>query len=485
MELLLHNVGIIQKSSITMDGLTVITGKNSSGKTTVGKVVYSLIAAGSNTEVAFEESRRSFICSQLDAVVGTLRFRRARQMRSYSKRPENEFEQILQILFVRRYARFDFEELLDFLFTTKSFLLELTAEMYIDYFMPDKSDMQRTSYNSFFDAVFDNFREWKERAIDICISTIDLINDETVFLRFLKDRTTAYLNHEFNKQIRPVRARASVANIVLSDQGKLIVSAKVRSKDSIEYTKDSTFLFPYEKCIFIDNPFVLDQLDDYERHVGNHAYRASESGTTDTLITSEDIDSRDDILVELLMQSEGMNFFSDMEIQKKYGAVFDKINKIVPGEFSKTPDGVFYIQEGSRLSVKNLATGSKMFFIIKKLLRNGLLDDTTVLVLDEPESHLHPDWINKFAEILVVLIQDIKLNVVLTTHSPNLMLALSYYSKFAGITSNAHFYLAEQEEGSNYSEIRCIDDCIGEGYSHLSLPLVEMNMQLDMLNSED
>lgn len=185
------------------------------------------------------------------------------------------------------------------------------------------------------------------------------------------------------------------------------------------------------------------------------------------------------------MQGEKKNFFTDLEIQKKYGQVFEKINQIVPGEFSKSSDGIFYVEDGARLSVKNLATGSKMFFIIKKLLRNGLLDDTTLLVLDEPESHLHPEWINRFAEILVVLIKDIKLNVLLTTHSPNLMLALNVYAKKAGISSNAHFYLAEKMEESYYSQIRCIDDCIGEGYSHLSLPLVEMNLQLDALNVEE
>ena len=70
-----------------------------------------------------------------------------------------------------------------------------------------------------------------------------------------------------------------------------------------------------------------------------------------------------------------------------------------------------------------------MFFIIKKLLLNGLLNDGTVLVLDEPESHLHPDWINKFAEMLVVLVENINVNVLLTTHSPNLMLALNVYAR--------------------------------------------------------
>lgn len=479
----LHNVGIIRNSDVKLDGLTVITGKNSSGKTTVGKVVYSLLAAGSNPVESFEETRRSYICGQLREVENTLRLRRAWQMHQHDKYTMGKHEGLIRELTLHRFLRYGINELMDFLIATRCFVEELSLEAYMDYFTStDKAGS--TVPKSFLETLSDGFYERKERALSICFSAIELVNDDGAFLRFLRDRTTAYLNHEFNKQIRPVRARGSVARITLVDQGKNVVSCKVRSKNSVEYLKDSTFLYPYEKCIFIDNPFVIDQLDDYDNYDEYASYRTINDGASKALITSEDIESHDDVVIRLLMQGEKKNFFSDLEIQKKYGPVFEKINAIVPGEFAITSDGVFYVQEGARLSVKNLATGSKMFFIIKKLLLNGLLDDTTMLVLDEPESHLHPEWINKFAEILVVLINDVKLNVLLTTHSPNLMLALNVYAQKAGIAQDSHFYLAEKMEGSDYSQIRCIDDCIGEGYSHLSLPLVEMNLQLDALITE-
>ena len=150
----------------------------------------------------------------------------------------------------------------------------------------------------------------------------------------------------------------------------------------------------------------------------------------------------------------------------------------------KGTNGFFYVTNGARLSVNNLATGSKMFFIIKKLLINGLLNDGTMLVLDEPESHLHPDWINKFAEMLVVLVKNINVNVVLTTHSPNLLLALSVYTKQYDMVGRTNFYLAEiGNDGS--SHIKDIKDNINEGYAHLSLPLVEMNIKLKKIATEE
>ena len=43
MKLELNNIGIIKKADIKIDGLTVIAGENDSGKSTVGKVLYSLV----------------------------------------------------------------------------------------------------------------------------------------------------------------------------------------------------------------------------------------------------------------------------------------------------------------------------------------------------------------------------------------------------------------------------------------------------------
>ena len=43
MKLRLKNIGIIEEADINLPGLTVITGKNSSGKSTVGKALYAVI----------------------------------------------------------------------------------------------------------------------------------------------------------------------------------------------------------------------------------------------------------------------------------------------------------------------------------------------------------------------------------------------------------------------------------------------------------
>lgn len=50
MKLCLKNIGIIAEANIKLKGLTVITGKNNSGKTTVGRTLYALISAVENLQ---------------------------------------------------------------------------------------------------------------------------------------------------------------------------------------------------------------------------------------------------------------------------------------------------------------------------------------------------------------------------------------------------------------------------------------------------
>ena len=50
MELQLRNIGMIKEADIILDGLTLIAGENDTGKSTVGKALYSVVAGLNNAE---------------------------------------------------------------------------------------------------------------------------------------------------------------------------------------------------------------------------------------------------------------------------------------------------------------------------------------------------------------------------------------------------------------------------------------------------
>ncbi len=61
MKFTLKNVGLIKNSEIKLDGLTVITGHNNSGKTTVGKALYACIEGASNIETKYENYKNKYM----------------------------------------------------------------------------------------------------------------------------------------------------------------------------------------------------------------------------------------------------------------------------------------------------------------------------------------------------------------------------------------------------------------------------------------
>lgn len=61
MQIKLENIGIVKNSSIALNGLTVITGKNNSGKSTVGKTLYALLDSVSNLSEKYEKDKCNYI----------------------------------------------------------------------------------------------------------------------------------------------------------------------------------------------------------------------------------------------------------------------------------------------------------------------------------------------------------------------------------------------------------------------------------------
>ena len=58
MKIALKNINKIKEGSISLNGLTVLTGVNDSGKSTVGKMLFALVKAFNNTKHFNENAKR-------------------------------------------------------------------------------------------------------------------------------------------------------------------------------------------------------------------------------------------------------------------------------------------------------------------------------------------------------------------------------------------------------------------------------------------
>jgi predicted ATPase len=129
-----------------------------------------------------------------------------------------------------------------------------------------------------------------------------------------------------------------------------------------------------------------------------------------------------------------------------------------------------------------------MFSIIKLLLEKGNLNDDTMLILDEPEAHLHPEWQNSFAEMIVLLVKELGVNILLTTHSSNFVLALDAYMRKYEIETLTNFYRTKFNE-SGLVDYECINDNINLIYQdflqYLSEVKVLRNKYLKCIGDEN
>ena len=151
-----------------------------------------------------------------------------------------------------------------------------------------------------------------------------------------------------------------------------------------------------------------------------------------------------------------------------------KIENIINGNFKKIEemgkDKWVFVRE-NEIEIENVAMGIKQFGILYALLYNGYINPDRILVIDEPEVHLHPKWQIEYAKILVELVKrDVK--VLVTSHSPYMIEALKKYSDFFSLNNKTAFYLSEdnniyQLENSNSLTLERIFYKLSEPFDNL------------------
>lgn len=94
----------------------------------------------------------------------------------------------------------------------------------------------------------------------------------------------------------------------------------------------------------------------------------------------------------------------------------------------------------------NASMGVKALVTLQLLVQRGAITADTVLILDEPEIHLHPEWQIEYARILAYMSRHMGVHVVVTTHSPYFLDALHTYARHYGFRDRYHVYTPWREE---------------------------------------
>lgn len=484
MNIRLKNIGIVRESTIKLDGLTIVTGKNNSGKTTVGKSLYSLIDGVNNLSNRAKADIKYYINEQLDRVFETLRFFRYVRLEFQEKigtilKNYPTFSALVQ----REYRNLqNCEEFANaLLLELKSFdisVIDVIDPFVLGRYIHPLAGAEKDWINAKALLV-----DQIQKAINILHQMFVVINKDPELISYARESINQTLNIEFSFQLQPINGCEGVSEIELTEEGAVSFKISIDDNRVVNNGVPVYFGSQYKRAFLIDDPFILDGSTSYHYRP---RYTYDFEADYESLINPNRIQSHANKLKTVLRKTTSQTVLEQTLSSDSIANVKAHMDEIIPGTFDFSTNGDFYIQNGKKLSVSNLATGSKMFSIVKLLLEKGELDSSTMLILDEPEAHLHPMWQNRFAEIIVLLVKELNVNILLTTHSPNFVLALDAFMRKHEISEKTNFYQTNSIDNT-FVEYSCVNNEINSIYADFLQYLSDVKVLRDkfLANGED
>lgn len=114
---------------------------------------------------------------------------------------------------------------------------------------------------------------------------------------------------------------------------------------------------------------------------------------------------------------------------------------------------VYHRPDGQSFNLLECATGLKSFSILQMLYASGKLDNKSLLILDEPEAHLHPQWVVEYARLIVRLHKYMGVKFLIASHSPDFIRAIKHVSEYEFHDEKERkvsFYLAVEDSSDSF-----------------------------------
>ena len=431
MTLELKNIGMIKEATVKIDGLTVIAGENDTGKSTVGKVVFSLIKASSRYREDLEENKEKQIFSKIEQIYFKLRreidFSNSLNFRELFLPPifmKDVDKKGIKAIQDRLNFIYNSSEIVDKFDILNSTEIDLENIIDIIYKEDDIEDMQRRAF-------------------------------QKVLISEFKGKITN-LNSNSKSEIQVFDGKNPILNVTIKDNK--ITRFEVYDR---LYFNDATFiespislqlseLIDNSKTYFENIEKPLNRQPNISLHIKDLNEKLKESSYNEDLLDLDII-------------------FSDLDINTLNNNLSNTMNGNIKYH-KKTKDFIYISNSNSFYSI-NTATGIKSFGIIQMLLKSGYINKNSLLILDEPEVHLHPKWQLKYAEFIVKLVKN-NINILVTSHSPYMIQALIKYARDEEIVDNSNFYLAEKDR--DYANINNVNDELNRIFELLAEPMNEV-----------
>jgi predicted ATPase len=414
MHISIENLGVVKTAEIELGGITVLAGHNDTGKSFISKIVYSIITTINRAKGYSEDITYQDFYSTVTRIQQThLRlFPRHTVGLDKMSRVDSIVSEILHHIHNNRFT--DKNQI-------KSFLEELSSTI--------NSDIE-------------NFDEAKSRIKKEAVKdTLESISDQIGYLKYLADYSepdeVSYIQYfksviipnVFGGQINTIGKDSSLSVKVI-EGSSILLSLSIKNNEITSFN----YLNPIFKtdAILIETPTIL--------LLENFFFNSDRSRSRYFGFPLQ----YEDLLFKLRVAKDASpgNYFKDIS---------DQIKDIINGTvlFEPQSQTFRFLKDNNSIPSSSIATGIKSLAIIKILNEMGWLTPDTVLVLDEPEVHLHPQWEIFYAKLICELAA-LGITILLSSHSPYFIRGIVAYSKANKVNEKTKFYFGQKKDSGSF-----------------------------------
>jgi len=442
MKLKLQNILKIESADIELGGLTVLTGENDSGKSTIGKVLFSILKAVNNVRQIDRIKTVSLIRKELVSI----------------KRIFHGNEHVALMLDDIQGMSVS---LADKSLPFETFETELRNEAIV------KEDLSARMA-----AMLRNSLARIQQYI------IQLDNPEIA----VKSEFELIAKSEF---MEPLNSHGRPYSIIhfhddTTDAGGSEINIDVVEGrvSRVQLCGNSTI----EDVTYIESPVYLHILNTLR--MSSPIPTASFQGISGSLRKENIPFHLADMAEKILASEDYWGVFGDVAERNVYQPLLEIINSKIGGEFvvdAKTKQ-LSFKQHGHVVPPVSVASGIKSFGVLQRLIQTDNVSTFKMLIWDEPEIHLHPEWQVVFCRLIIELVSN-GIPVVISSHSPYFVQGLRYFAAAKGIEKDVKYYMAEESSDSGLSSIKEVTDDLNSVFTLLAAPLREI-MNVDAIRNK-
>ena len=437
-EIKVNGFRAIASADIGVNGITVVAGDNGSGKSTLSKLLYHTFRISNDFDSLVKA--RLFNNSSLDKSLKAM-YEISEELRWFSKVSKKDIEiGVFELVGSEHQSLVDIKTGLNqYVEALANLAVELLSEPieHRDY----KKRLDRLS--NIIHAVTDGKQKDNEDLPSRIKDLQQLMNrlfDEAI--KDLESRTLDIWNAELRKEFPE---GSLTQHVKIFEFGVLIndsTAKKLLDTQSIH------------EVAYIDTPFMLDMMGRQAMFLSYryNAYRSSSNAWSD-------------LLKKIIVRKENAELKSSIDFSSVLqGEAYYNNEPLSRGFKYKRKDG-------KEFNLLDCATGIKSLSILQMLSANGYLDNNTLLIIDEPEAHMHPQWIVEYARLIVLLNKQFGVKFFIASHNPDFVSAIRYISESEGTMDDLNLYIAKRDSSSFNYTFKALGTEIGEIFESFNIAL--------------